>query len=517
MAPKYDDDEMIDEVEHHIDDEAFEGGKTTARYANNSDAPLAETNFKVLMELTGSADAEGRPGLDLVMVLDISGSMKKKDRIEHMKTASKFVVKKLSPIDRLSVIKFSTHAERLCPLRQMTLDAQSDIESLISELHTEYKTNMTEALEEALRVIHDRRLNKGRQVAIMFMSDGEPNPSNADGSQAHIEDVPVYTFGLGQDTDHEVLQNIASRSKNATFSTITDVAGDTETSNLSVAFSQCLAGLLSIVVEDLTLTITPQKGSSRIVNVSAGRYKPNEPITPEEPVTLSFGNLYSKEIRNNLVNLVLEEVKKPKGTDILEFTYSYKRNEFASTKENPEVLMEETRQNTAEKMKQARVQADANNLSGAQATINEAQNDLKKVDVDQSDPKMQSLEAELAQFLKYLETPEIYAKLGRAFALASELSHSLQRFAARGDPNELRLFATDAMDNVLQQVKEYTKNPADYKVPTPAEDAALIKQTNDDAKKVDDPVKVITGALSVHLGDVIQSLQAIQEIINKYR
>ncbi|KAL2943659.1 E3 ubiquitin-protein ligase WAV3 [Bienertia sinuspersici] len=367
------------------------------------------------------------------------------------------------------------------------------IESLISDLHTENKTNMTEALEQALRVINDRRISKGRQAAIMFMSDGEPNPTNADGSQVHIEHVPVYTFGLGHDTDHEVLRNISLRSKNVPFSTISDVTGDTETSNLSIAFSQCLAGLLSVVVEDLTLTRTPQKGSSRIVNVSAGRYKPNKPVKPDEPVTLSFGNLYSKEIRNNLVNLVLEKVTKPKGTDILEFTYSYKdpvtqkpfqalpviitvsRNEFASTKENPEVLMEETRQNTAEKMKQARVKADAKDLPGAQATINEAQKDLKK------------------------------------------LSHSLQRFAARGDPNELRLFATDAMNNVLEQVKEYTKNPTDYKVPTPAEDAALIKKANDDAKKVDDPVKVITEALSVHLRQAIQALHAIQEIINKNR
>ncbi|KAL2943593.1 putative E3 ubiquitin-protein ligase WAVH2 [Bienertia sinuspersici] len=197
------------------------------------------------------------------MVLDVSGSMKDKNRIGHLKIASRFVVKKLSPIDRLSVIKFSTHAERLCSLRQMTLDAQSDIESLISELHTKYKTNMTETLEDAIRVINDRRLTKGRQVAIMFMSDGEPNPKVADGSQAHIEDVPVYTFGLGQETDHEVLLNIASRSKNGTFSTILDVEGNTEKTNLSIAFSQCLAGLLSVAT-------------------------------------------------------------KPKGTDILEFTYSYK-------------------------------------------------------------------------------------------------------------------------------------------------------------------------------------------------
>lgn len=117
----------------------------------------------------------------------------------------------------------------------------------------------------------------------------------------------------------KVLQSIAKRSKGGTFSTA-DVE-NTETSNLSIAFAQCLAGLLSVVVQDLTLTITKQK--SQINEVFAGTY-PQSRDDSEGSVTISFGNLYSKEVRSILVDLVLDEVNKPKGTDVLEFTYSYK-------------------------------------------------------------------------------------------------------------------------------------------------------------------------------------------------
>ena len=46
-----------------------------ATVINNPRTPLEQTNFRVLIELTGSGSAKDGPGLDLVMVLDVSGSM----------------------------------------------------------------------------------------------------------------------------------------------------------------------------------------------------------------------------------------------------------------------------------------------------------------------------------------------------------------------------------------------------------------------------------------------------------
>ena len=69
---------------------------------NNNMAPLEENTQKVLLELTGDDSTSDRSGLDLVAVLDVSSSMQG-EKIEKMKTAMKFVVKKLSSIDRLSI------------------------------------------------------------------------------------------------------------------------------------------------------------------------------------------------------------------------------------------------------------------------------------------------------------------------------------------------------------------------------------------------------------------------------
>lgn len=480
---KYFDDEEISRLKSVTEPNSgtFEAEGTTATYYNKRDASLKSEKFTVLLELTGTEGAEDdRPGLDIVIVLDVSGSMRGK-KLEHMKIATKFLVKKLSPVDRLSVVIFSNQAHRICPLTLMTQDAQTIIEGKIQDLQASGGTNITAGLEEAVQVLNDRRFTDGREVAIMFMSDGNPS-NNYDGSNVSFGKVPVHTFGLGQDYHPKVLMNIAERSNGGTFNT-SDVEHP-ETSSLSMAFAQCLAGLLSVVVKDLTLVITKQK--SVIEKVFAGNY-PQTRDDSEGTVTITFGTLYSRETRNVLVNLVLEEVKKPRGTDILEFTYTYKkvidgneydvppvtitvsRTETPSGQEIPEVLNEKARLDTAEKMKDARIMADGKNFDGAKAKLNEAEQDLKRNELDQSDPMIAGLLAEVKQFTKLMESPEIYEKLGRAFAFASELSHNLQRASARGDVNEIRLFATKAMDQLLEQVQNYENDP-NYVVPTSAED-----------------------------------------------
>lgn len=82
-----------------------------------------------------------------------------------------------------------------------------------------------------------------------------------------------------------------------------------------------MVGLLSVAVQDLTLTIT--KVGPKIEKVSAGDYFQSRDEF-EGSITISFGNLYSDELRSVLVDIALDSVTESQDTDILEFTYSYK-------------------------------------------------------------------------------------------------------------------------------------------------------------------------------------------------
>jgi len=71
-------------------------------------APLEENPQQVLLQLTDTTSSTAeRSGLDLVAVLDVSGSMRRHGKLDKLKTAMKFVISKLGAMDRLSIVSFS--------------------------------------------------------------------------------------------------------------------------------------------------------------------------------------------------------------------------------------------------------------------------------------------------------------------------------------------------------------------------------------------------------------------------
>ncbi|KAG8649239.1 E3 ubiquitin-protein ligase WAV3-like [Manihot esculenta] len=488
-------------------------GRAQVVSKNKSTVPLEETKLRVLLEITGGDSSNDRPGLDLVAVLDVSGSMAG-EKLAKVKTAMLFVIKKLSPIDRLSVVTFAGDARRLCPLRQITEDSQKFLENLVNGLNADGATNITAGLQTGLKIINDRNLSGGRSVGIMLMSDGEQN-RGGDAAQVPVGKVPVHTFGFGVNHDPRVLKAIADNSIEGTFSDVQN------TDNLSIAFSQCLAGLLTRVVEDLKLTVTPYEDESTIEQVIAGSY-PQSKDDADGSVTVSFGGLYAKEVRKVMVDLLLPAVSKERGADVLDITLSYsfqgrlfeappvtlnvsRTGASADERERPEVRNEETRLLTANMIKEARVMADGNKLDDARDKLVEAQNSLEDVD-DESNPLIEMLRSELQQLLKLMKSQEIYEKQGRPFALSSETSHNRQRFAARGDIESLRLFATPRMDKYLEQAKSFDEDPSK---PLPSVDEDVKEEI------AANPLGPIAGALSFYIQSAIQSLQAIEKIINR--
>ena len=125
------------------------------RVISKSEAPLKETELKVMLELMGNEYDNERPGLDLVTVLDLSGSMKG-ERLEKMKIAMQLVIKKLSPIDRLLVVTFSRHSRRFCPLHQMTENSQVEMEKMVNNLVAGGSRNISAGLEMGLQVLNKK-------------------------------------------------------------------------------------------------------------------------------------------------------------------------------------------------------------------------------------------------------------------------------------------------------------------------------------------------------------------------
>uniref|UniRef100_A0ACD6AN13 Uncharacterized protein n=1 Tax=Avena sativa TaxID=4498 RepID=A0ACD6AN13_AVESA len=289
---------------------------------NNKEAPLEENDQKVMLELTGGDSSVDRPGLDLVAVLDLSGSMSG-EKIHQMKTGMQFVISKLCPIDRFSIVTFHSSPERMCPLRQVTQASQRELREIVDGLRAWGGTNIEAGLETGLKVLTDRKVSDERVVCIMLISDGQQN-RDTDATRISVGNVPVYTFAFGKDAYSEVLNTVAAKSMGGMFSFVADIDG------VTIAFSQCLAGLLTIAARDLHLTVTASRvgdDGSTIQKVTTGSYLQTQHSDDPGSVTVAFGHLYNKEVRKVIVYLSLPAIESERSTDILKVTYSYNRYE----------------------------------------------------------------------------------------------------------------------------------------------------------------------------------------------
>ncbi|KAL5574772.1 hypothetical protein UlMin_016471, partial [Ulmus minor] len=411
---------------------SFVVGKTIVRIFNKTKAPLEETEFKVLLELTGGGSGLERVGVDLVMVLDVSMSMGA-DKLKKMIAAVKFVMNKLSPIDRLSVVTFAHDSKVLCPLRQISETSQADIEKLVNDLVAHGNANITAGLETALNVLKDRRYTMGRGIGIMLMSDGVQN-EGGDASKVQVGNVPVYTFGFGTDFEQKVLKAIADNSCGGTFAVVQNE------DNLSIAFSECLAGLLSVVVEDTKVTFT--QVDSAIEKVSAGNY-PQSRDNAVGSITVSFGNLYCKELCKVIVDLLLPAVSIRQGADVLEITYSYSTG-GRLFEANPLIVCVSRTGHSAPMIKEARVVTEKL-LQIAEEMILEAQ----KL-VDEHNPLIETLESEIQKLKGLMKSQSIYKK-------------------------QVRSFKTPLMDKYLEQAKVFEADPIK---PPPRVEEDVIDEPN---------------------------------------
>lgn len=224
-------------------------------------------------------DTAKRAPIDLVTVLDVSGSMTGA-KLEMLKRAMRLVIASLGSADRLSILAFSAAPKRLLPLRRMTPQGQRAARRVIDRLSCSRGSSMAEALREATRVLEERR-ERNPVASIILLSDGRDDgaAANDDRNQrhapshstrfAHVE-IPVHSAGFNR----EPAEN---------------------------AFSKCVSGLLSVVVQDLRIQLGLGNGSDPAEIMAV--YSCNERPSILGSGCIRLGDLYAEEEKELLVEI----------------------------------------------------------------------------------------------------------------------------------------------------------------------------------------------------------------------
>ncbi|KAF0929819.1 hypothetical protein E2562_025954 [Oryza meyeriana var. granulata] len=472
MAASLDIDAMVDSV-----------GITTYTAFPAMEESVTEEEFAILIHLkapSSPTSATSRAPLDLVTVLDVSWSMAG-TKLALLKRAMSFVIQTLGPRDRLSVVTFSSSARRLFPLRRMTESGRQHALQRVNSLVADGGTNIADAMKKAARVMEDR-LERNPVCSIVLLSDGRdtynvPGPRGggqpdyavlvpssvlAGGPSRHAQ---VHAFGFGADHDSAAMHTIAEIS-GGTFSFI-DTAG-----SIQDAFAQCIGGLLSVVAQELRLTVECDDDGVLLTSVRSGGYTSHVDGDGRGGF-IDVGDLYADEERDFLVTV---RVPAARGESVLITPSCTYRNTVTmetvrvegdtvtvprtvdpvSSDMAPEVERELHRVQATEDMAAARAAAEQGDFKLAVAILDERRLVLEsRAAALHEDLQSVALVAELTEMQDRVETRQRYEESGRAYMLAGLSSHSWQRATARGDSTELtsviHTYQTPFMVDMLQR------------------------------------------------------------------
>lgn len=442
-------------------------------------------------------DPQTRAPLDLVTVLDISGSMAG-TKLVLLKRAMAFVIRNLSPADRLSVVAFSSSARRLFPLKRMVEDGRRHALRCVDALVSTGGTNIADGLKKGAKMLEDRRM-KNPVASIMLLSDGQDTytignrgqfsglaiPRHGNNSASSIDgrrllpgsmrhrrygevQVPVHTFGFGADHDAATMHSISEVS-GGTFSFIQAEAA------VQDAFAQCIGGLLSVISQSTTLSISAGGSGVQIKSIQAGSYGTtiSENGTQGE---VKLGDLYAEEERDILLDLkvpAIQEENSLNPSTVISVSCSFRdpvssevhqtsptevqifRPEVvapASQVISVEVDRQRNRVHIAQSILEAGHLADGGEISAAQQILVRAKDVLhSSVAFQAGDQLSAGLESELTEIQLRVANRQIYERTGRAYILSAQSSHFHQRATTRGDlgDNNSREYQTSSMADMV--------------------------------------------------------------------
>lgn len=154
-------------------------------------------------QVTNEKVEQWTEGIDIMLVIDISESMKiedfKPNRLEAAKkVAREFIQGRFQ--DRIGIVIFSGDAYSLSPL---TTDYEL-LYSYIDEIDFDKIENRGTAIGSALAVATNRmRESDSKSKVLILLSDGDNTAGNIDpitaAELAHAYDIKMYTIGIGRD------------------------------------------------------------------------------------------------------------------------------------------------------------------------------------------------------------------------------------------------------------------------------------------------------------------------------
>jgi hypothetical protein len=175
--------------------------------------------FMILFAPKVEQGASGVIPKDILFVLDTSGSMEERGKMDKALSALKFGVRSLNSGDRFNIVTFSTDSRKFRDgLVAASQEGKNAALQFIERQSASGGTNINDALKDALASFEAG----DRPRYIVFVTDGLPTVGETDPGRI-LRDVTVnngrkirlFTFGVGYDVNTFLLDQLAARNYGA--------------------------------------------------------------------------------------------------------------------------------------------------------------------------------------------------------------------------------------------------------------------------------------------------------------
>jgi len=286
-----------------------------------------EHTMKVLATVTAPATQASRAPVNIVAVIDKSGSMAG-SKLKLVQEALCFVAEQLSAHDQVATVVYDSDVTVLHELTPMDDKGKIRMVDSVKNIVEGSSTNLSGGLLAGIQLLLPKQqsyfnafcdlvssskseisANSAQLAAIWLFTDGLANEGLTKSgqiipvmkgllSQVGAEKVSVYTFGFGHDHDAKMLSEIATAGNGMYYYLNSD-------ESIANAFADCLGGLLSVVAQNVQISIKP------VDNCAIQQVFTKFNVAQENNgYTISVGDLFSESTKDIIFSVKVAAVSK---------------------------------------------------------------------------------------------------------------------------------------------------------------------------------------------------------------